>query len=133
MKSKVHRALIASTLVLMQALAPVEAHAAAQAQQVVQVIMARCPTVVAQLLSRPELTTTTASRPIDPASVCSCTAANFAQDERMRAAFDSEPANIEQKLKSDKFKAYLFSRLLTSVFACLTPELEASLAGASLE
>ncbi|HTR01367.1 MAG TPA: hypothetical protein VMH83_15320 [Candidatus Acidoferrum sp.] len=109
-----------------------EANAAEPAKPsvVIQMMSATCPVLVGQLTGRPEMATILKARPVDVASVCTCASLAMNADAKLKARFvgDSPAA-----LSDERVKAYLMVRLFSSVFSCLTPELDASLKATPLD
>jgi hypothetical protein len=100
--------------------------------RVAELVSAQCPRAASQLVDRPELKSILSQRPVDVAAVCTCTQRSFLADARLQAALNVDEQALPERMQNDQMRSYLTMRLMASVLACLTPELERSLAAASL-
>ncbi len=95
---------------------------------VTELVASQCPVFSSRVVDRPELKSILSQRPVDIAAVCTCTQRSFVADARLQAALNVDEQTLIIRMKEERMKAYLTMRLMASVLACLTPELERSLA-----
>jgi|ERR1019366_8366361 hypothetical protein len=98
---------------------------------VAELVAAQCPKFTSQLVDRPELKSILSQRPVDVAAVCTCTQRSFLADARLQKALNVDEQALVERMQGERMRAYLTMRLMASVLACLTPELERSLAATS--
>jgi len=95
---------------------------------VAQLVAAQCPKFTSQVVDRPELKPILSQRPVDISAVCTCTQRSFLADARLQKALNVDEQALVERMKEERMKAYLTTRLMASVLGCLTPELERALA-----
>jgi len=95
---------------------------------VAQLVAAQCPKFTSQVVDRPELKPILSQRPVDISAVCTCTQRSFLADARLQKALNVDDQALVERMKEERMKAYLTTRLMASVLGCLTPELERALA-----
>ena len=98
---------------------------------VAQIVAAQCPKFSSQIIDRPELKSILSQRPVDIDAVCACTQRSFLADARLQLALNVDDQALIDRMQGERMRAYLTMRLMASVLACLTPELERSLAATS--
>jgi hypothetical protein len=98
---------------------------------VAQMVSSQCPKFSAQLTDRPELKSILSQRPVDISAVCTCTQRSFLADARLQLALNVDDQVLVERMQGEHMRSYLTMRLMASVLACLTPELERSLAATS--
>jgi len=91
-----------------------------------------CPKMVLELVGRPEMKPVLSARPVDALAVCACTERSFLADQRMQAFVNVDEQTLKARIGSEQFKSYMIVRLFNSVFGCLAPALDASLAAMPL-
>jgi hypothetical protein len=94
-------------------------------------VAAQCPKFTSQIVDRAELKTILSQRPVDISVVCTCTQRSFVADARLQKALNVDDAVLIERMQDERMRGYLTVRLMASVLACLTPELERALAAAS--
>ena len=94
-------------------------------------VAAQCPKFTSQIVDRAELKTVLSQRPIDIPAVCACTQRSFVADARLQKALNVDDQVLIERMQDERMRGYLTVRLMASVLACLTPELERALAAAS--
>ena len=94
-------------------------------------VAAQCPKFTSQIVDRAELKTILSQRPVDIGAVCTCTQRSFVADARLQKALNVDDQVLVERMKDERMRGYLTVRLMTSVLACLTPELERALAASS--
>jgi len=95
---------------------------------VAQLVAAQCPKFTSQVVDRPELKPILSQRPVDISAVCTCTQRSLLADARLQKALNVDDQALVERMKEERMKAYLTTRLMASVLGCLTPELERALA-----
>jgi uncharacterized protein VirK/YbjX len=98
---------------------------------VADLVAAQCPKFTSQIVDRPELKSILSQRPVDIGAVCTCTQRSFLADARLQKALNVDDQALTERMKDERMRAYLTTRLMTSVLGCLTPELERALAATS--
>jgi hypothetical protein len=101
------------------------------AVSVPDLVAAQCPKFTSQIVDRAELKTVLSQRPVDVSVVCSCTQRSFVADARLQKALNVDDQVLIERMQDERMRGYLTVRLMASVLACLTPELERALAAAS--
>lgn len=96
-----------------------------------QLVAAQCPKFTSQLVDRPEFKSILSRRPVDIAAVCTCTQRSFVADARLQKSLNVDDQALVERMQDERMRSYLTVRLMASVLACLTPELERALAAAS--
>jgi len=115
------------------AAAPASAQPAAELPRAIRLISTLCPGHVAKMVQRRELAMALQARPIDIPRVCGCSAEVMAADRNLVRHLDVDVPTQMERMRVDRTKSYVTARLLQSVFVCLAPELDASLAAQALE
>jgi len=103
----------------------------ASSVSVADLVSAQCPKFTSQIVDRPELKSILSQRPVDIGAVCTCTQRSFLADARLQKALNVDDQALIDRMRDERMKAYLTTRLMASVLACLAPELERSLAATS--
>jgi hypothetical protein len=101
------------------------------AVSVPDLVAAQCPKFTSQIVDRAELKTVLSQRPVDISVVCSCTQRSFVADARLQKALNVDDQLLIERMQDERMKGYLTVRLMASVLACLTPELERALSATS--
>jgi hypothetical protein len=101
------------------------------AARVAQLVATTCPAFSSRLVDRPELKPLLGPHPIDITAVCACAQKSFVGDRRLQAALNVDEQTLANRMNDDPMRTYLTVRLMASVLACLSPELEKSLAATS--
>ena len=109
------------------------AQPAAELPRAIRLISTLCPGHVTQMVQRRELAMVLQARPIDIARVCACSAQVMAADRNLVRHLDVDVNTQMERMRVDRTKSYVTARLLQSVFVCMAPELDASLAAQPLE
>lgn len=91
-----------------------------------------CPAFISKLLENPDIAGATRARPVSVPTVCSCAQARLAADKRLEQHLNVEPAVVQRRMAGNALRQYFSLRLMEGVFACLAPELDASLNAAPL-
>ncbi|CAN5462926.1 hypothetical protein BH10PSE17_BH10PSE17_27520 [soil metagenome] len=109
------------------------AHAGPQYVEIIkQSIQEQCMPNATQLTARKELEPVFGATPVDNKKVCDCATAAFMSDPRLAQIFNGDDAALAPKLRSEPLISYMSVRLTASVFKCIGPELESSLAPVKL-
>jgi hypothetical protein len=101
------------------------------AVSVPDLVAAQCPKFTSQIVDRAELKAVLSQRPVDVSVVCSCTQRSFVADAGLQKALNVDDQLLIERMQGERMRGYLTVRLMASVLACLTPELERALAAAS--
>ena len=101
------------------------------AARVAQLVATTCPSFSSRLVDRPELKPLLGPHPVDISAVCACSQKAFVGDRRLQAALNVDEQTLADRMNDDPMRTYLTVRLMASVLACLSPELEKSLAATS--
>ena len=96
-----------------------------------QLVAAQCPKFTSQLVDRPEFKSILSQRPVDIGAVCTCTQRSFVADARLQKSLNVDDQALVERMQDERMRSYLTVRLMASVLACLTPELERALAATS--
>jgi hypothetical protein len=96
-------------------------------EQLNRALMQRCPEFINHVSTFPELRPILTVRALNVKSVCECTTSEFAKDARIQSIFSRDLTEVATVMRTDKFKSYAVGRLIASVFACMAPELDASI------
>jgi hypothetical protein len=86
-----------------------------------------CAGFLAPLLGRKEISQLTVERSIDSKVVCSCTKQRMREDSRLTQMYAMSKPQIEEALRDQKVFAYALGRIMQSVIACFSIELDATL------
>ena len=126
--------IVVAALVAISTSAPAQTPGGANQSKGVSVpdlVAAQCPKFTSQIVDRAELKSILSQRPVDISAVCTCTQRSFVADARLQKALNVDDQVLIERMQDERMRAYLTVRLMASVLACLTPELERALAAAS--
>lgn len=101
------------------------------AARVAQLVANSCPKFSSRIVDRPELKPLLGPHPVDITAVCACSQKSFGGDRRLQSALNVDEQTLSDRMNDDPMRTYLTMRLMASVLACLSPELEKSLAATS--
>lgn len=93
-----------------------------------QTVDGTCSAFLAPILGRKDIAQLSVDRSIDSKVVCSCAKANTRSDPRMSEYISMPGAEIDRRTQDPKVRAYVLGRILHSVLACFSNELNATLA-----
>lgn len=97
------------------------------------VIAQACPVLIKDLTGNRDIQAAFAGRAVDSQSVCSCAFDRIVGDSRLVAEFRVENAVLAQRLNAGGLKAYATLRGITSILACLSTDVDKSLAAMRID
>ena len=93
-----------------------------------QAVLKQCPKFAEQLSTLPGMKPVLEKRPVDSQVVCACAGKLVSADARLQEQFKADDSVLRDLMRTGGFVSYMSVRLLSSVFVCLAPELDAALA-----
>jgi hypothetical protein len=83
-----------------------------------------CPALANKMLETSETSSLLTARLEYQPRVCDCVTRRFGSDEWLKAQLDRAPEVTNIDVMKDPLRSYLFGRLLSSVYACASLELD---------
>jgi hypothetical protein len=93
----------------------------------------KCPGMVREALSSPQLAPIFFNHAVDLKKACTCTKNKFQEDKRLREYLNVDTATQATRIRTKNFQTYGGVRLYQSLMACIDPELNDALSAAPLD